>query len=118
MRRSLIPHRVVLALACSGLLASVAAAQSNSMVPPAESSPVVITYPAPEPPPAPKPQTKLAPSLWHRLDLQAACWRDRLIEVERTARDRMGTLMDSDLMICATTTVGAAGYFLRGFAPR
>jgi hypothetical protein len=117
MRLAVMVGQALLVIALSGLLTSVGVAQEKPEGTPAESNPVIVIYPAPDPPPPPPP-AKIAPSLWHGLDLRAAQWRDGLVDAQRKVRDRVGTFMESDVVTCVATTLGIAGHVLQGLRLR
>jgi hypothetical protein len=118
MRVSVMLGQAVLLGALCGLPTRVAAAQDKPANTPAESTPVIIIYPAPDPPPAPPPPVEVAPSRWHRFDIRAAQWRDGLVDAQRRVRDRLSTFIESDVMTCVATTLGIAGNVMQGLRLR
>jgi hypothetical protein len=115
---SLMLGEALLVGALSGLLTSVAVAQDKPAGTPSESNPVIIIYPAPDPAPAPPTPVEVGPSVWHRLDLRAAQWRDGLADVQRRVRDRVSAVIESDVVTCVATTLGIAGQVLQGLRLR
>jgi hypothetical protein len=78
MRFPVIACNILLAIAVSGWPSPAVLAQTTGGNSPSETAPVIVIYPAPERPPAPPTPGERPPSFWHRLDVRAAGWRDRL----------------------------------------